>query len=197
MKRPTGSGRAWKRNGCPAILYRYYGKKTIILIDEYDVPLDKAFAHGYYDRMVTLIGNMFSQALKTNDSLYFAVVTGCLRIAKESIFTGLNNLKVYPIASPQYDEYFGFTDREVQEFLRYYGLEACYDTTRQWYDGYRFGDADLYCPWDVLCYCSDLLAKPDIKPKAYWINTSGDRIIRQFIGLADRKTRTDLVRGGG
>lgn len=175
-----------------AILYRYYGKKTIILIDEYDVPLDKAFTYGYYDRMVTLIGNVFSQALKTNDSLYLAVVTGCLRIAKESIFTGLNNLKVFIISSPLYDEYFGFTDREVQELLGYYGLEACHDTIRQWYDGYRFGDTDVYCPWDVLCYCGDLLAKPDRKPKAYWINTSGNSIVRHFIELADRKTKREI-----
>lgn len=175
-----------------AILYRYYGKKTIILIDEYDVPLDKAFTYGYYDRMVTLIGNVFSQALKTNDSLYLAVVTGCLRIAKESIFTGLNNLKVFTISSPLYDEYFGFTDREVQELLGYYGLEACHDTIRQWYDGYRFGDTDVYCPWDVLCYCGDLLAKPDRKPKAYWINTSGNSIVRHFIELADRKTKREI-----
>lgn len=175
-----------------AILYRYYGKKTIILIDEYDVPLDKAFTYGYYDRMVTLIGNVFSQALKTNDSLYLAVVTGCLRIAKESIFTGLNNLKVFTISSPLYDEYFGFTDREVQELLGYYGLEACHDTIRQWYDGYRFGDTDVYCPWDVLCYCGDLLAKPDRKPKAYWINTSGNSIVRHFIELADRKSKREI-----
>lgn len=175
-----------------AILYRYYGKKTIILIDEYDVPLDKAFTYGYYDRMVTLIGNVFSQALKTNDSLYLAVVTGCLRIAKESIFTGLNNLKVFTISSPLYDEYFGFTDREVRELLDYYGLEACHDTIRQWYDGYRFGDTDVYCPWDVLCYCGDLLAKPDRRPKAYWINTSGNSIVRHFIELADRKTKREI-----
>lgn len=175
-----------------AILYRYYGKKTIILIDEYDVPLDKAFTYGYHDRMVTLIGNVFSQALKTNDSLYLAVVTGCLRIAKESIFTGLNNLKVFTISSPLYDEYFGFTDREVQELLGYYGLEAYHDTIRQWYDGYRFGDTDVYCPWDVLCYCGDLLAKPDRKPKAYWINTSGNSIVRHFIELADRKTKREI-----
>lgn len=175
-----------------AILYRYYGKKTIILIDEYDVLLDKAFTYGYHDRMVTLIGNVFSQALKTNDSLYLAVVTGCLRIAKESIFTGLNNLKVFTISSPLYDEYFGFTDREVRELLGYYGLEACHDTIRQWYDGYRFGDTDVYCPWDVLCYCGDLLAKPDRRPKAYWINTSGNSIVRHFIELADRKTKREI-----
>ena len=140
------------------LLEKHYGQKVILLIDEYDVPLDKAFQAGYYDEMVSLIRNLLGNALKTNDSLYFAVLTGCLRISKESIFTGLNNLKVHTISDVRYNEYFGFTNAEVDELLEFYGLSAYKDTIRDWYDGYCFGDTDVYCPWDVINYCDELLA---------------------------------------
>lgn len=182
-----------------SVMCQYYGQKVIILIDEYDVPLDKAFQLGYYDRMVTLISNLFAQSLKTNDNLFFAVVTGCLRIAKESIFTGLNNFKVFSVMDVRYDEYFGFTDGEVREMLEYYSLTEHFGTVKEWYDGYHIGDTDVYCPWDVICYCSDLQVKPGLAPRPYWINTSGNSIIRRFIGKADRKTRRELeelVAGG-
>ena len=182
-----------------SVMHQYYGRKVIILIDEYDVPLDKAFQLGYYDQMVTLISSLFAQSLKTNDSLFFAVVTGCLRIAKESIFTGLNNLKVFSVMDVRYDEYFGFTDGEVREMLEYYDLTEHYAAVKEWYDGYHIGNTDVYCPWDVICYCSDLLAKPSLAPRPYWVNTSGNSIIQGFIGKADRRTRRDLeelVAGG-
>lgn len=163
------------------LLEKHYGQKTIILIDEYDVPLAKANEKGYYDQMVGLIRNMFDQALKTNDSLQFAVMTGCLRVAKESIFTGLNNLKVLSITTVRFDEYFGFTDSEVRELLGYYGLETMYDAIRDWYDGYRFGNVDVYCPWDVISYCDELLADPSLAPRDYWSNTSSNDVVRRFI----------------
>ena len=155
------------------LLSRHYGQKVILLIDEYDVPLDKAFQGGYYDEMVNLIRNLLGNALKTNDSLYFAVLTGCLRISKESIFTGLNNPKVHTISDLRYDEYFGFTNADVDEILKFYGLSSYKDVLRDWYDGYRFGDTDIYCPWDVINYCDELLADPCAEPENYWANTSG------------------------
>lgn len=163
------------------ILSEYYQKKVILLIDEYDVPLDKAFQGGYYDQMVSLIRNLFNNALKTNDNLQFAVLTGCLRISKESIFTGLNNLNVLSVTDVQYDEYFGFTDGEVREMLDYYGISEAYDSVKAWYDGYRFGEAEVYCPWDVICYCSKRVDNPRLFPQNYWSNTSSNEIIRRFI----------------
>lgn len=175
-----------------ALLRKHYQQKVIILIDEYDVPLDKAFEQGYYEKMVTLLKNMFQQALKTNDSLYFAVLTGCLRIAKESIFTGLNNFKVLSITNVKFDEYFGFTDYEVKGILNYYGLMAHGGTIKQWYDGYRFGNVAVYCPWDVLCYCDELLSDKDAKPEAYWIHTSSNSIVKRFIRKANKRTRQEI-----
>ena len=163
------------------LLYKHYGKKTILLIDEYDVPLDKAFQNGYYKEMTTLIRGMFGEALKTNDSLQFAVLTGCLRVSKESIFTGLNNFKIYSITDKSFDETFGFTDSEVRELLEYYGQEEYYDTVKSWYDGYRFGDVEVYCPWDVINFCSDHRTDPKLVPKNYWANTSGNSVISHFI----------------
>ena len=163
------------------LLEKHYGSKVIVLIDEYDVPLAKANENGYYDEMVLLIRNLFENALKTNSSLKFAVLTGCLRIAKESIFTGLNNFKVYSITDKSFDETFGFTDAEVKELLRYYGQEKYYETVKEWYDGYRFGNVDVYCPWDVINFCSDHLADPGLEPKNYWANTSGNSVISHFI----------------
>lgn len=175
------------------LLEKHYGRKVIILIDEYDVPLAKANEHGYYDDMVLLIRNLLQQALKTNDSLYFAVMTGCLRIAKESIFTGLNNLKVLSVTSIRFDEYFGFTDDEVQKMLAYYGLSEKYQTVKDWYDGYRFGNVDVYCPWDVISYCDDLLDNPEAEPKNYWSNTSSNDVVRHFIGTLDaRGTKREM-----
>ena len=168
-----------------ALLEKHYGKKAIILIDEYDVPLAKANEHGYYNEMVLLIRNLLQQALKTNDSLYFAVLTGCLRVAKESIFTGLNNLKVLSITSVRFDEYFGFTDDEVRKMLAHYGLSEKYQTVKDWYDGYRFGNADVYCPWDVISYCDELLDNLDAEPKNYWSNTSSNDVVRHFIETLD------------
>ncbi len=167
------------------LLEKHYGKRAIILIDEYDVPLAKANEHGYYNEMVLLIRNLLQQALKTNDSLYFAVLTGCLRVAKESIFTGLNNLKVLSVTSIRFDEYFGFTDDEVQKMLAYYGLSEKYQTIKDWYDGYRFGSADVYCPWDVISYCDELLDNPEAEPKNYWSNTSSNDVVRHFIETLD------------
>ena len=164
------------------------------MIDEYDVPLDKAFQAGYYDRMVSLIRNMLGNALKTNENLYFAVLTGCLRISRESIFTGLNNLKVHTISDVRYDEFFGFTDTDVDEMLNFYGLSSSKDTIRDWYDGYRFGGADVYCPWDVINYCDELLANPVARPKNYWANTSGNGMVRRFIEKADQNTKNDIER---
>ena len=159
------------------LLEKHYHKKVIVLIDEYDVPLEKAFHHGYYDEMVILIRNLFGNVLKTNEHLKMAVLTGCLRIAKESIFTGLNNFKVYPITMRAFDESFGFTDEEVQKMLKYYRLEEDYEIVKAWYDGYRFGDVDVYCPWDVINYCSDRQYDPKLEPQNYWANTSSNDII--------------------
>lgn len=184
------------------LLEKHYGSKVIILIDEYDVPLAKANENGYYNEMVLLIRNLFENALKTNNSLKFAVLTGCLRIAKESIFTGLNNFKVYSITDKSFDETFGFTDAEVRELLRYYGQEKYYETVKEWYDGYRFGNVDVYCPWDVINFCSDHLADPGLEPKNYWANTSGNSVISHFIdsvGKPQKLTRMELeqlVNGG-
>lgn len=174
------------------LVQKHYGQKVIILIDEYDVPLDKAMQAGYYDDMVNLLSNLFGQALKTNDSLQFAVMTGCLRVSKESIFTGLNNLKVLTIMDVQFDEYFGFTDREVRDLLDYYEMSDLYDTVKEWYDGYHFGNVDVYCPWDVICYCDKLRTNPDEFPGNYWSNTSGNGIIRQFIEMARGITRQEI-----
>lgn len=184
------------------LLEKHYGRKVIVLIDEYDVPLAKANENGYYDEMVLLIRNLFENALKTNSSLKFAVLTGCLRIAKESIFTGLNNFKDYSITDKSFDETFGFTDAEVRELLRYYGQEKYYETVKEWYDGYRFGNVDVYCPWDVINFCSDHLADPGLEPKNYWANTSGNSVISHFIdsvGKPQKLTRMELeqlVNGG-
>lgn len=184
------------------LLEKHYGSKVIVLIDEYDVPLAKANENGYYDEMVLLIRNLFENALKTNSSLKFAVLTGCLRIAKESIFTGLNNFKVYSITDKSFDETFGFTDAEVKELLRYYGQEKYYEIVKEWYDGYRFGNVDVYCPWDVINFCSDHLADPGLEPKNYWANTSGNSVISHFIdsvGKPQKLTRMELeqlVNGG-
>ena len=162
-------------------LEKHYNKKVVVLIDEYDVPLAKAHENGYYDKMVLLIRNMFGNVLKTNNSLAFAVLTGCLRIAKESIFTGLNNFKVYSITDEEFDETFGFTGEEVQEMLAYYGLSSCFDKVKEWYDGYRFGNTDVYCPWDVVNYCSDHQNRPNAEMQNYWMNTSGNEVISHFI----------------
>ena len=181
------------------LLYKHYGQKVILLIDEYDVPLDKAFQAGYYDEMVNLIRNLLGNALKTNDSLYFAVLTGCLRISKESIFTGLNNLKVHTISDVRYDEFFGFTSADVDELLRFYGLTDYKDVFRDWYDGYRFGNADVYCPWDVINYCDELLANPVAPPQNYWANTSGNDLILRLLKKADQTTKDEmeeLLNGG-
>ena len=164
-----------------SLLEKHYGQKPILLIDEYDVPLDKAYYHGYYPQMIDLIRAMFQSALKTNSSLFFAVLTGCLRVSKESIFTGLNNLMVHSISDVSFDEYFGFTDEEVRKLLADYGLEDHYEETRAWYDGYRFGEQDVYCPWDVLNYVYALRFNPQAQPKAYWINTSGNDMVRRLI----------------
>ena len=180
------------KNLC-VLLERYYGRKVIILIDEYDVPLAKANERGYYAEMVSLIRNIFEQALKTNDSLYFAVLTGCLRVAKESIFTGLNNPKILSITSVRFDEYFGFTDAEVKELLAYYGFEDKYDVIREWYDGYRFGNVEVYCPWDVISYCDELRDDPSAMPRDYWSNTSSNDVVRHFLEMTDRGlTRGEL-----
>ena len=183
-----------------ALLEKHFGQKVIVLIDEYDVPLSKADEQGYYEEMTLLIRNMFEQVLKTNDSLFFAVLTGCLRVARESIFTGLNNFKILSVTTVRFDEYFGFLDREVQEMLQYYGLEDKYAAVRDWYDGYRFGGVDVYCPWDVISYCDELTDDPDIQPKDYWSNTSGNYIIQHFIekmddGLAKGELE-ELISGG-
>ena len=181
------------------LLSRHFGQKVILLIDEYDVPLDKAFQSGYYDEMLSLMRNVLGNALKTNDSLYFAVLTGCLRISKESIFTGLNNLKVHTISDVRYDEYFGFTNSDVDELLEFYGLSSYKGVIRDWYDGYRFGDTDVYCPWDVINYCDELLADPDAEPENYWANTSGNDLIRRLLKKADQSTKNDvecLINGG-
>ena len=177
------------------LLEKHYGQKTILIIDEYDVPLDKAFHHGYYAQMIDIIRAMFGAALKTNDSLFMAVLTGCLRVSKESIFTGLNNLKVHSISDEKFDEYFGFTDAEVRKMLEYYGLESHYSDVRKWYDGYRFGGQDIYCPWDVINYCYDACSSAHAQPKAYWINTSGNEMVRRLISRGtDGTTQMDIER---
>ena len=167
------------------LLEKHYGQKVVILIDEYDVPLAKAFEQGYYEQMVILIRNLFEQALKTNGSLQFAVLTGCMRISKESIFTGLNNLIVRSISDEEYDEFFGFTDAEVRKMLEYYDLSAYYDAVKDWYDGYRFGQTSVYCPWDVISYCRKLQTDSDHSPENYWLNSSGNYAVRKFIESAD------------
>lgn len=177
------------------MLFQHYGQKAVLLIDEYDVPLDKAFQHGYYREMVALIRSLFGQALKTNDYLQFAVMTGCLRVSKESIFTGLNNLKVHSISDAQFDEYFGFTDEEVGKMLADYGFEAHRDEMREWYAGYRFGSQNVYCPWDVINYCYDLRSDLMSEPQAYWINTSGNDMVRRIIEKAgDGTTQMEIER---
>ncbi|MDO4828609.1 MAG: AAA family ATPase, partial [Clostridia bacterium] len=167
-----------------ALLEKHYGQKTILLIDEYDVPLAKAYANGYYPQMLDVLHAMLLAALKTNSSLFFAVLTGCLRISNESVFTGLNNMKMHTISDVRFDEYFGFTDEEVGEMLSYYGLEAHYDTMRAWYKGYRFGKQDVYCPWDVINYVYALRFNPEAEPKPYWMNTSGNDIVCRLIANA-------------
>ena len=166
------------------LLEKHYGQKPILLIDEYDVPMDKAYAHGYYNQMIDLIRSMFGAALKTNDSLFMAVMTGCLRVSKESIFTGLNNLMVHSISDVDFNEYFGFTDAEVRKMLADYGLDTHYEDMRAWYDGYRFGAQDVYCPWDVINYCYALRVDSEAEPKAYWLNTSGNELVRSLINHA-------------
>ena len=181
------------------LLVQHYGQKVILLIDEYDVPLDKAFQGGYYDEMLSLIRSLLDNALKTNDSLYFAVLTGCLRISRESIFTGLNNPKVHTISDVRYDEYFGFTNADVDELLAFYGLSSYKDVIRDWYDGYHFGDTQVYCPWDVINYCDELLAAPSTPPKNYWANTSGNDLIRRLLKKANLTTKNEveeLLNGG-
>ena len=177
-----------------SLLYQHYGQKTILLIDEYDVPLDKAFQHGYYKEMVALIRSLFGQALKTNDYLQFAVLTGCLRVSKESIFTGLNNFKVLSITDSRFDEHFGFTDAEVKTLLDDYNLTAHYGETKEWYDGYRFGSVDVYCPWDVINHVDRLCGEPNAEPQAYWINTSGNDLVRRFVDKADKTTQGEIER---
>ena len=174
------------------LLCRHYGQKAMILIDEYDVPLDKAFQHGYYKEMVSLIRGLFGQALKTNDDLQFAVLTGCLRVSKESIFTGLNNFKVYAADDVRYDEEFGFTNKEIKKLLANYNLQEHFGKVKEWYDGYRFGNADIYCPWDVINYVDDLVSDPNVQPKSYWINSSGNDLVKRFIEQADITTKDEI-----
>jgi hypothetical protein len=165
-----------------------------LLIDEYDVPLDKAFQAGYYDEMTALIRNVFNSALKTNDSIHFAVLTGCLRISKESIFTGMNNLRVMNITDHDFSDSFGFTGDEVKALLEYYGCEGAFETVRRWYDGYHFGEKEIYCPWDVINYCQALLSNPKAYPQNYWANTSGNALIRRFIHQATAQTKNEMER---
>ncbi|MBS7202095.1 AAA family ATPase [butyrate-producing bacterium] len=174
------------------LLYKHFNQKTVILIDEYDVPLDKAFQHGYYREMVALIRAMFGRALKTNEALAFAVLTGCLRVSKESIFTGLNNFKILSITDSRFDEQFGFTDKEVQRLLADYHLEARFSETKEWYDGYRFGNVDVYCPWDVINHIDRIKDDPNARPEAYWINTSGNDLVKRFVDKANRTTRNEI-----
>ena len=175
------------------LLEKHYKTKVILLIDEYDVPLAKAFENGYYNQMIFLIRNLLEQALKTNNSLKFAVMTGCMRISKESIFTGLNNLKVLSITDERYDEYFGFTDAEVKEMLKYYGIESYYEEVKSWYDGYRFGNVEVYCPWDVLNYCDKIKSHGDSFPENYWINTSSNDTVKKFLQMSDNiKTKREI-----
>lgn len=176
------------------LLFKHYSRKSIILIDEYDVPLDKAFQAGYYDEMVSLMRSIFGNALKTNDYLQFAVLTGCLRISKESIFTGLNNMKIHTITDTRYDEYFGFTDDDVKTLLDYYGLTDRFEIIKEWYDGYRFGNVSVYCPWDVINYCDSVLGDAKKEPENYWANTSGNMMVRRFIDKANQQTRNEIER---
>lgn len=181
------------------MLHAHYGKRVILLIDEYDVPLDKANTRGYYDEMVNFLRGFLGGAFKTNPDLFFAVLTGCLRVSKESIFTGLNNLKADTISDERYDEYFGFTDSDVRKILADYGLSGAYGLLKEWYDGYHFGNADVYCPWDVICHCDKLLQNPNAEPELYWDNTSSNDIVRSFIGQADTVVRDEiekLIAGG-
>lgn len=174
------------------LLYKHFNQKTVILIDEYDVPLDKAFQHGYYREMVALIRALFGRALKTNEALAFAVLTGCLRVSKESIFTGLNNFKILSITDSRFDEQFGFTDKEVQKLLADYHLEARFSETKEWYDGYRFGNVDVYCPWYVINHIDRIKDDPNARPEAYWINTSGNDLVKRFVDKANRTTRNEI-----
>ena len=174
------------------LLQKHYHQNVVILIDEYDVPLDKAYQSGYYDAMVELIRVLFGNAFKTNSSLYLAVLTGCLRISKESIFTGLNNFKVYTVKDVRYKEYFGFTDEEVKQMLEYYGFTDQYYAVKEWYDGYLFGDQGIYCPWDVINYCGDLRDASVTEPQNYWVNTSSNSIIRSFLGRANATTKNEI-----
>ena len=176
------------------LLHRHYGQKTVILLDEYDVPLDKAFQNGYYREMVSLIRGLFGMALKTNDSLQFAVLTGCLRISKESIFTGFNNFEVLSVLNVPYDESFGFTDNEVEKLLDDYTFSDHYPEVKEWYDGYHFGNTDIYCPWDVIRYCKSLCADPNAMPEDFWSNSSGNAIVRRFIDKADVQTKNEIER---
>ena len=176
------------------LLYKHFNQKTVILIDEYDVPLDKAFQHGYYKEMVALIRGLFGKVLKTNEYLQFAVLTGCLRVSKESIFTGLNNFRVLSITDIRFDEQFGFTEEEVKMLLASYGLESHLEETKKWYDGYRFGDADIYCPWDVINHVDSLCVNSNAHPQSYWINTSGNDLVKRFIKIADNTTRDEIER---
>ena len=177
-----------------ALLYKHYGKKTVILIDEYDVPLDKAFQHGYYKEMVHFMRGLLGEALKTNDSLSFAVLTGCLRVSKESIFTGLNNFKILSITDTRFDEQFGFTDTEVRKLLLDYHLEDRFGEVKEWYDGYHFGNADVYCPWDVVNFVDRAKDDREAKPEAYWINTSGNELVKRFIDKANKTTKSEIER---
>jgi hypothetical protein len=174
------------------LLFAHYQQQVILLIDEYDVPLDKAYQNGYYDDMVSLIRSMFSSVLKSNPNLFFAALTGCLRISRESIFTGLNNLKVHSITDRRYKEYFGFTDDEVRDLLAYYGLSQNFDTVKQWYDGYQFGNISVYCPWDVINYCADAREDPNVYPQNYWVNTSGNALVRRFVDMASHQTKKEI-----
>ena len=189
MSENTLRGSLWTLS---KLLCKHYGQKVVLLIDEYDVPLDKAQQYGYYDEMVDLIRGLFGQALKTNEILFIAVLTGCLRIARESIFTGLNNFRVLSVTDTRFDESFGFTDREVSDMLKYYGLGDKHGLIREWYDGYRFGNADVYCPWDVINYVDLLLSDQDARPDAFWINSSGNAILRVLMQKASEQTMDDL-----
>ena len=174
------------------LLYKHYGQKAVILIDEYDVPLDKAFQNGYYKEMVSLIRGLFGQALKTNEFLQFAVLTGCLRVSKESIFTGLNNFEINSIVDIDHDEQFGFTDDEVMKLLLDYDRSERYPDTKEWYDGYHFGNADIYCPWDVINFAKKLVSDPSARPSAFWINSSGNDMVKRFVDKADQTTRDEI-----
>ena len=177
-----------------SLLKQCFSEKVILLIDEYDVPLDKAFQHGYYEEMVSMIRGLFGQALKTNEFLQFAVLTGCLRVSKESIFTGLNNFKILSITDARFDEHFGFTEAEVNQLLTDYQLEEHLAETKEWYDGYRFGDTNIYCPWDVISYVDHISADPHAEPEAFWINTSGNDLVKRFIDKADKTTQNEIER---